>query len=339
MNEDRQVNCSEAGANCTFLAFRGSTFIKNEALEAGGAVLASDLNAIRGNCIYPDQQDPLVFMNRPQFEALAVLNSKESVCRSWTGNKAGDYGSDLASYGRGVRKVIRFEESGDEEKVEGNIYFLQNHLSGSQLPSLFLTVVDQAGQGPAIGAGNETLVARMQSPDGLFTGSVRVLLEKGVGNFSGISGYQEPGIYEVRVVFSSRTIPAFTILVEVRNCMIGEAAVANGTVCQRCSGDSFNFFPDRENAVCEACPEHARCDGTVMYPRKRHWHSAPCSSHIQECLTREACDDEGRDERLRNIGRSIRSCNFTELFIEEYRKAECKKVRSDPALQESPVEF
>ena len=332
MNEDRLVNCTEHNANCTFLAFRGSTFVDNEALSAGGAVLASDLNAIRVGCARRAFQDPQAFMSRPDFEALPVLNSKEAVCRDWKGNTASDYGDDLASYGRQVRKVIRFEQSGDEQKVEGNIYVLQNHLSGSQLPSLFLTLIDEAGQGPAFGAGNETVVATMWSPDGLFTGLVRVRLVNGVGNFSGIAGYREPGFYDVRVDFSSPSIPSFTILVEVRRCSIGEAAAVSGTVCQRCSGDSFNFFPDREGATCEACPENAKCDEPAIRPRNGHWHSTPCSRHIQECLTRRACDDEGRDERLKEVASTVQSCNLTAEFIENYRAAECKKVRFFLAL-------
>ena len=329
MNEDRLVNCSEPSANCTFLALRGSTFVDNEALSAGGAVLSSDLNAIRVDCTSDYWEDSLTYMNRSDFEALPLLNSKETVCRGWKRNKAGDYGDDLASYGRLVRKMIRFEETGEQEEVEGNVYFLQKHRSGSQLPSLFLTVVDEAGQGPAFGAGNETVVASMWSPDGLFTGSVRVRMENGVGNFSGISGYREPGFYDVRVDFSSGSIPSFAIMVEVRRCMIGEAAVANGTVCERCSGDSFNFFPDRMDAVCEACPEGAKCDEAVIRPRKGHWHSGPCSHHIQECLTRKSCDEGGRDERLKQVGHAVQSCNFTAQFVEEYRAAECNKVGSD----------
>ena len=339
MNEDRLVNCSEAASNCTFLALRGSSFVNNEALTAGGAILASDLNSIRVECTYRGQTEPLAFMNRFQFEALAVMNSEESVCESWKRNEAGDYGDDLASYGRQVRKEIRFEESGRNETVEGNVYFLPNHQSGSQLPSLFLTVVDEAGQGPAIGAGNETVVARMSSPDGLFTGSLRVNLDNGVGNFSGISGYQKPGIYDVRVKFSSKSIPPFTILVEVRKCMLGEEAVADGTICQRCSGDSFNFYPNVAGAGCKACPDEAKCDAATMRPRKGHWHGGPCSHHIQECLTRRACDDEGRDKRLNDMGPNVLSCDFTEQFIEEYRKAECKKVRSEPAFPVSLLEF
>ena len=329
MNEDRLVDCTESSAKCTFLALRGSTFTDNEALLAGGALLASDLNSIRVVCSHAKQQTPLTYVNRSEFEALAVLNSRDNICQSWRHNTAGGYGDDLATYGRQVRKVIRFDQTGEEQEVEGNIYFLQSHLSGSPLPSLFLTVVDRLGQGPAIGDGNQTVVARMRSPDGLFTGSVRIRLENGHGNFSGISGYRDPGLYDVRVDFASANIPPFTLLVEVRRCRLGEAAVANGTVCQRCSGDSFNFLPDRVDASCEACPEGAKCDEAVIRPRKGLWHGSPCSRHIQECLTQRACDDEGRDETLKEIGRTVRSCNFTAQFLEEYRAAECRKVMSD----------
>ena len=327
MNEDRPANCSETGAKCTFLALRGSNFVGNEAVAAGGVVLASDLSAIRVGCTSPEPLDPLAFMNRTQFEGLIVLNSRGSVCESWRRNRAGDYGDNLASYGREVKKVIRFEDSGEEQEMDGNIYFLLNHLSGSQLPNLFLTVVDEAGQGPAFGAGNETVVATMWSPDGLFTGSVHVRLENGVGNFSGISGYREPGFYDVRVDFSSGSIPSFTILVEVRRCAIGEVSASNGAVCQRCKGNAFNFYPDRQDLGCQPCPEEANCDSHVIRPRTGYWHSSPCSQHMQACLTERSCDEAGRDERLEEVGSSVQNCNFSTQFVESYTKSECNKVR------------
>ena len=327
MNEDKLVDCAERRAECTFVALQGTHFVENEASSAGGAILSSDLNAVRLSCSYEPPDDPLSYLTRRQFEALPVLNSLDRVCEEWQSNQAEDYGVDLASYARRVRKVLRFEQREEDLEVEGNVYFLQDHLSGTQIPSLFLTVVDELGQGPAAGAGNETIEATMWSPDRLFTGALRIQLEEGAGNFSGIAGYREAGFYDVRVDFSEGSIPSFTIRVEVRSCRIGEAVAAGGTICQQCNGDTYNFFPDQLEPGCLPCPEDAKCDTAVIRPSKGHWHSSPCSRHIQECLTTQACDDAGRDERLREIGTTVEDCNLTPEFIENYTSAECKEVR------------
>ena len=255
-----------------------------------------------------------------------MLNSVDRVCEKWLDNQAGDYGADLAPYALRVRKVLRFEEREEDLAVEGNVYFLHNHLSGTQIPSLFLTVVDEFGQGPAAGAGNESVEATMWSPHRLFTGAVRIQLQKGEGNFSGIAGYREAGLYDVRVDFSEGSIPSFTIRVQVRSCRIGEAAEAGGTICRQCSGDTYNFFPNQENPGCQPCPDDAKCDTAVIRPAKGHWHSSPCSRHTQDCLATQACDDSRRDGRLRKIGSTVEDCDLTAEFVENYTKAECKEL-------------
>ena len=329
VNEDKLVDCAEQNAECTFLALRGTHFVDNEASSAGGAILSSDLNAIRLGCSYEPPRDPLSYVTRRQFEALPVLNSLDRVCGQWQNNQAGVYGNDLASYARRVRKVLRFEEREERQEVEGNVYFLLDHLSGSQLPSLFLTAVDELGQGPAAGAGSEIIEATMWSPDHLFTGAVRIRLEEGEGGFSGIAGYREAGIYDVRVNFSEGSIPPFTIRVEVRSCRIGEAVAAGGTICQQCSGDTYNFSPNQQNPGCQPCPEGAKCDTAAIRPSKGHWHSSPCSRHIQDCLTTRACDEPGRDERLREMGSMVEDCDLTPDFVKNYTNAECREVRCD----------
>ena len=50
MTSDRGKNCSEAGADCTFAALSGTVFTENTAFFAGGAIFASDFDAIRLDC-------------------------------------------------------------------------------------------------------------------------------------------------------------------------------------------------------------------------------------------------------------------------------------------------
>ena len=322
------MDCTETNAQCTFLALRGTDFINNQASSAGGAILSSDLNAIRIKCSYDPPEDPLAYLTRDEFESLDVLNSLDMVCPDWRGNEGVSYGADLASYARRVQKMIRFEERDVNEDVEGNQYVVQNHHSGTQIPSLYLQVVDELDQGPATGAGNETIEAIMWSPDRLFSGSVNIQLEDGIGNFSGIAGYREAGYYRVRVDFSEESIPSFTLIVQIRPCMIGEAAAANGTICQPCNGDTYNFHPDDPEPGCVPCPDHANCDSVVIRPEHNYWHQTPCSRHIQECLTRRACDARDRDDTLTELGLMVEDCDLSEEFIYNYTDAECAEVRS-----------
>lgn len=326
VSQDGSEDCTESNAQCTFVALRGTEFVDNQASSAGGAILSSDLNAIRIACAFDQSEDPLTYLTQEEFEALDILNSLENVCQDWRGNAASLYGESLASYARQIRKVIRYEETEVDEEVDGNQYIVQNHRSGSQIPSLFLEVVDELDQGPATGAGNQTIEATMWSPDRLFSGAVGVRLEDGFGNFSGIAGYREAGYYRVRVDFSEDSIPSFTLLVEIRGCSIGEAAAANGTVCQPCNGDTYNFYPDRPEPGCIPCPDDARCDSVVIRPEDGFWHSSPCSPHIQECLTRGACDASDREEMLRALGLMVEDCNLSSEFINSYTSAECKEV-------------
>ena len=265
-------------------------------------------------------------MTRKEFESLDILNSFDRICAKWEGNEADVYGNTLASYARRVKKVIRYEDRDFEEEVEGNRYFVRNHVSGTQIPSLYVEAVDALGQGPASGAGNDTVLATMVSPEKLFSGSIGVRLDEGVGNFSGVAGYREAGFYNVRVNFSEESIPSFTIVVEIRGCLIGEVVAANGTICQPCNGNNYNFFPDRADPGCQSCPENADCDTAVILPDAGYWHRTPCSNHIQECLTKEACDEKNRTNDLREHAAIVEKCQFSEPFILSYAEAQCREV-------------
>ena len=326
MSRNKTENCAAHDAKCSFVALQDTRFVNNQASSAGGAVLSSDLNAIRVSCRNRTRSKPLEYLKKPAFESMDTLNATRHVCQEWTHNTAGGYGNTVASYAHRIRKKIRYEDTNVEEEIEGNRYVVRNHVSGTQIPRLSLETVDALGQGPAPGTDNATIVATMSSPDGLFTGFVSVRMDDGVGRFSGVAGYREAGFYRVRVDFSERSIPSFTIVVEIRGCVIGEAIVANGTVCQPCIGDTYNFFPETSDIGCASCPENANCDGVFILPDDGYWHQTPCSDNIQECLTKRACDADNRKEDMRRLQDSVEECHFTEAYVRSYVDSECRKV-------------
>ena len=325
LGEDRIINCTDPRADCTFVALSGTIFTHNRAHVAGGAVLASDLNMIHLNCTAKESNTEPEFFDRfGDLQYMDVLNHFNSVCPDWTGNEAGVYGDVIGSYASRLKKWLQDGQSNSTVEIIGNRYRIEDHQSGFLIPIVFLQMVDALDQGPVTGIGNKPISAVMQSPDGLFTGELKLELEGGAGNFSGVAGYVRPGDYDVKISFDQRNLPQLILTIEIRNCTIGESIAANGTYCQPCSGDTYNFFP--EDAGCVACPENGKCDSVAIRPRPGYWHPIPCATHVQECLTERACDSGDRDEKLKEVVSGMKDCNFSSTFVKDYQVALCRKV-------------
>ena len=325
LGEDRIINCTDPLADCTFVALSGTLFTKNRARIAGGAILASDLNMIHLNCTAQGNNEALAFLDRfGDFQYMDVLNRFNSVCPDWIDNEAGVYGDVIGSYANRLRKWLQDGQSNSTVEIIGNRYRVEDHQSGFLIPIVFLQMVDALDQGPVTGIDNKPINAVMKSPNGLFTGELKLELEGGAGNFSGVAGYVRPGDYDVDISFNQRNLPQLILTIEIRKCTIGESIAANGTYCQPCGGDTYNFFP--EEGGCVACPENAKCDSVAIRPRPGYWHPIPCATRIQECLIERACDSGDRDQRLKEVESGMKDCNFTSAFVKDYQAALCRKV-------------
>ena len=322
-------NCEEPEANCTFVAL-GGTIMANNSAESGGGIFASDLTSFRFLCDEDPDRNALQFYSTEELKRMRVLRSDKDPCSSWTHNQKTIFGPDVASYARHI--IWSVERRGNAtsivDQTETHVR-VEAYRSGDPLPTIRLRVVDQFGQGPAVGSGNSSVEAVMHSTPkdhALFPGNVSLLMEDGTAEFSEISGLQVPGNYVVQIDFSEKALPVLTMAVTVRPCIIGEAPKEDRKLCVRCTETQYRTSKKHED--CQPCPENANCTSVnVIHPRRKYWHRYPCSTHMQECLSREACDSD-REESLDAVTADMQDCRYDEKVDVAYGEAQCSKVAS-----------
>eukprot|EP00210_Caulerpa_lentillifera_P000097 g93.t1 len=57
----------------------------------------------------------------------------------------------------------------------------------------------------------------------------------------------------------------------------------------RCSNCSFGQYLMQNTNTCDACPEHASCEGITITPDNGYWHATSVSNKTFSCHPREAC--------------------------------------------------
>ena len=310
--------------DCASVILEDAEFIENRAEHAGGTIFCSDLNAVAIKC-RKNAEDSEAEHSAEVIRA-SSFDPDANTCVPWTNNTAGKYGPDIASYARLSRKTIRYEDKDDSRNISNNTYVVEDHASGTPIPTIEIEVVDALGQGPAIGTNEENVMAVMRSSNNFFTGEVVITLVGGKGSFSGINGYQVPGNYNIQIEFSDSGLEAFEVVVEIRECVIGEEKGMGGLLCVECSGEDYRIVP---GTGCTPCPKNAICSTHAIRPEDGYWHRTPCSTHIQKCLKWEACEFRERDRLLADFGDSFKDCDDAVVPIEseDYMQLECKEVR------------
>ena len=316
------ADCLNTTVDCASVVLEDTEFIKNRAEHAGGTIFCSDLDAVVMKCrnnIEESEAEP-----RAKLVRASSFDPNVNTCVSWTANTAEKYGPDIASYARISKKKIRYEDKNESQEIMENEFVVENHTSGTPIPTIEIEVVDALGQGPAIGTDEDNVKAIMRSPDDFFEGEVVITLVNGKGSFSGINGYQTPGSYIIRIEFSDSGLEAFVVRVQIRKCVIGEQETMGGLLCEKCSGETYSLSPE---TGCIPCPKHANCASQVIRPETGYWHRTPCSTHLQKCLKLEACEFRERDQRLAEAGDSIQTCSSDTAYAQGYTRLECKEVR------------
>ena len=301
-----------------------TTLMDNKARSAGGAVFIDTVAALRLNCSDRSKEQGLEFYPEEEWKTIKRLVSVDDICTSWENNTAERYGPDAGTSAFNVRKEIADKETGLLRLVQESSYTILNHRSGESFPQIILTLVDELGQGPAVGENNKDIKAVMSSPDGFFVGSVRkpVGIE---GARLSAKGFVQSGNYKILIVFEGADLESFEITVEVKPCDIGEVPSGNGTFCVSCNVASYSFSPE-EDAECHPCPENGDCSSQVILPNRGYWHQTPCSEHIQRCLTEEACDSGNREDALSELTQDVQTCQFDDQYLQNYTEAQCREV-------------
>ena len=307
--------------------------LKNNSAECGGGIFTSDPTAFRFRCPEHHERDELGFYSERELDGMRVLRSDKDLCAdAWSGNTEINFGPDVATY---ARRILWFIEDGSGPEAE-TIQIEEtrkriDYKSGEPLPKIRLEVVDAFGQGPAFGAGNATVAAVMWSPstdpsksNALFPGNVSLLMVDGTAEFSEIRGLQTPNDCLVRIDFSEDALPTLEIDVTVRDCIIGEAPNNDRTLCVPCSQRQCRV--SKKDDQCQPCPENANCSSiNVIQPDRKYWHRHPCSVHMQECLSRTACDFD-REEGLTTVTAEMQDCTFSQMMDEDYSQTQCREV-------------
>lgn len=201
---------------------------------------------------------------------------------------------------------------------------LKNIKSGSELPMMQFYMIDDYGHFPAQLA-EDMLHISLHSKDNLFVGEIMMQMKKEMMNRKGIMVYGSPGEKELSINFNIGHFKNIKLIIELRNCTIGEEVLGSGTLCNPCESLSYNFNPIMDDR-CKPCPKYGKCDGIGIYPNKGYWHLHPCSDVIHKCITEKACFYLNRQNKLFQYNQNINSCNFTKDEIFTYQNILCQKV-------------
>ena len=324
----RRQSCTNPEDPCAFVAVTGSRFSRNKAKTSGGAIFLKDPTVLRYSCSPKDTEVPPAIDATDVLKELDALESAKDICPEWSTNEAGLYGPNIASSARSARGFIRNNDATKTEKpVKNNELVSKNHRSGDSLPTLLVEVLDGYGQSPALGEGDAFVEATMRSPNDLFSGEINMPVNEKRKGFPPITGFQRPGRFEIQINFSESGLESLTVEVQVRGCQLGEFSQENGTLCVLCSGSQYNFDPDA--TMCQPCPDNGNCTTEVIHPNAGYWHRTPCSRHVQQCVSREACDFSGRKDDLDDVTSEMEICELDESLDRDYSQAQCKEVSFD----------
>eukprot|EP00210_Caulerpa_lentillifera_P000359 g352.t1 len=319
--------CNEPNMTCGRVVLLRTRFANNSAGFSGAAILTSDPEGVLFTCNNTDTQTE--FMNRQDLNSLDLVHPKR-LCRSWRRNRVRNnaHGGVIGNYGR----YLSFSTaSNDEVQIVGDVdsgFVFLNAVSGRQLPTVNITVVDSYGNGP-IPTIPDTLEAIIFSPDEFFQGSIPIDITGGSGNFSSIVGFKKPGNYSIKIIPDIVTINVAELTVIVRACFIGEEPTTDDVLCQPCDSYSYNFNPTKVGG-CSPCPIEATCENRFIVPKEGYWHKSPCQINVKECLTEEACSYKERQKNLTDFSTDYFDCKFNQSMLELYGKELCREGYQGP---------
>ena len=304
-----------------------TTFSRNSAEIAGGAIHASYLDAIRFRCSAAGDAD-LVFYRQREWQSLFHLKSVKDMCASWRHNQATNYGPNVGTYPAIAQMTIKGSK---ESKTEsGEEYVFEEHRSGKEMPTMMVELLDELRQGPA--RTRRPVKASLSSLDDFLIGTVTIEMKHGTAAFRGIRGFVPAGDHNLTLQFDDETVESISIVVSVRNCSIGEV-VSAGSLCADCSSTTYNFVHTAN--VCHPCPMKGNCEGRIILPDEGYWQKTPCSAHLRKCLTSHACSFEGRSDELTKLTEELDSCPSDEAWIQNYTQSQCAKASNRLRVSDS----
>lgn len=263
-------------------------------------------------------------------------------CDYFRNNSVGSkgYGIQIAFEASGLVLAILENNGSLQWYKSGSIVEFDNWKSGDEIPVKKVMLVDKIGQGPARllqTTGTFKLMQELSSilvnidveaQNGFLNDSFTLQVQnKKTAIFIG-SPYRKPGKYSLRVWMDGVEESTVTIDMKFRKCIINEEETLNGTFCQICDSNQYNFSPSKTS--CHLCPESANCSSLFAMPLAGYWNAFPCSIHVQKCLRVGACKGIDEEEFLSFLGKEPIDCNFNTSTIEWYSQNLCKDGYSGP---------
>lgn len=152
-------------------------------------------------------------------------------------------------------------------------------------------------------------------------------MDNGLAKFNRVVVRAKPSEYDLKLTFTSTIeIKPRGVKMIVRNCTRGEKEVAgiaqSDFSCVKCIRKQYLFDP---KGNCTDCPTNAECDGSSILPEAGYWHSTSWSPQIHQCLFKQACDYQGRSEKMLNESvNASTALRYDELYTQ------CRTVRTAP---------
>ena len=336
-SEDRDTSSQEQNAKIEGIVLINASFSGNAAEKKGPAVHSNRKSLVSVLCPKSATDISPNFILKPEeIEWLREISHDEETCRK----EAIRGNNESAAFTTYVRKI---ELVGDElTYLNSNVYQLSEIVSGSVLPTITVTPLDDYGQSPALSL-KDDLSPKLKGNTlvgGVFSASLN---EDGSYSFSGIrTNVTRPGQYNLTITFLEvDNLKEITISVIARECHVGETQKSHGVYCELCGPDAYTVFPSETG--CLSCPLNANCTGNFTFAQVGYWLPSPCHNRTVECLNSEACNGENASEtpaaaqthsdKLYQFTEELETiCPVSPDDISAFQNLQCGEVHLNPEL-------
>ncbi|CAD7704620.1 unnamed protein product, partial [Ostreobium quekettii] len=322
------------------IALVQSEFVNNSAAQTGGALFTNSPRHVDVHCESTQTLQYLQSVASEHEHGAIVASESNGMKRSnpcadtWVRNTAGAIAEGGAAATPAVAARICGVESGSciAEGSGSDKFLLRNHTSGQDLEPFAVELLDAFGN-PAIAQRDMRILVLADSEEVSLSG--QLVANAGVRtDFTDVRlRSRVDTVYDVLLRFDPDDLPPLVFRVQVRECLPGEVADAQGTLCSPCTHGTYSFSPAQ---WCSICPADAQCTAATVTPNDGYWHSTSKSRQIHPCIWPKACKFAGRDGVLVDQAREAH-LEGRRLDAEEYRQcsqghagvlcAECERSR------------
>lgn len=327
MVDDKPI--SDELAQYYFLGLSQTSFIRNEATNAGGALFTNIPSALGACCncstlrveSTPTEDDPLKrVINITKGITDGILGDTAACDRSWVGNRVQrQQGGDKFATTAVVIKLCRAHL----DACVDDFLVLENHTSGGDLEDINLKLFD-AFHNPAYGQPKMQLEIKADTDGAILSGQL-------VANVKEVTALTDIRLrapvnsrHNLTLSFEESILSDMHVLVHIRDCMPGEIEDRDHTGCSPCGPGLYSFQP---NQTCTSCPEKAKCSPSTITPEGGFWHSSTKSAQVHECISKYACNFEGRREKLERVAQEAHK-DMSVLYYNDREYNQCAEVSS-----------